>query len=266
MKALFTKLLPAAALALGSSLAFAVPVPAVSNIDAADAGGVNDGSFFLAVYDSVAGVSVYQKLGLTISGFETGAAGSFEFGTVQGWSTFSSSTLSNVKWAVFAIDNLGPGTTAGQRRVLATVENPMSGGLYTNNGVVTLGDNYNTWMDTPSVVGANPSIATTPTDPNYLGRTQFTSVFNLLSPLGFWEGLGEAQNFFKATNTGTGGSQANKSDYAGVFSLSEAGLLTYAQTSEVPLPAAAWLLLSGLSGLGVIGRRRKVAGSEPVAA
>ena len=47
--------------------------------------------------------------------------------------------------------------------------------------------------------------------------------------------------------------------FAGVFTIDlAADTLTYS-VAPVPLPAGVWLLLSGLAGLGVFGRRRAVA-------
>ena len=45
----------------------------------------------------------------------------------------------------------------------------------------------------------------------------------------------------------------------GSASFTQLGSLTITEAAPVPLPAAAWLLLSGLAGMGFIGRRRKVA-------
>ena len=57
---------------------------------------------------------------------------------------------------------------------------------------------------------------------------------------------------------------ATRSAYAGQWMLASTGTgysLTYSvsQTPQVPLPAAVWLLISGLTGLGVIGRRKQIA-------
>jgi len=50
-------------------------------------------------------------------------------------------------------------------------------------------------------------------------------------------------------------------EYAwGEFVIDDTDGVTYNITSltPVPLPAAAWLMLSGLGGLGLVGRKRKV--------
>jgi hypothetical protein len=72
--------------------------------------------------------------------------------------------------------------------------------------------------------------------------------------------LGTAQSLFLVSQTAGAPNAANvyKSDYT--LTLNAAGVLSYnAPTSAVPVPAAIWLLGSGLMGLVGIGRRRNVA-------
>jgi hypothetical protein len=60
-----------------------------------------------------------------------------------------------------------------------------------------------------------------------------------------------------ATTGGIGGHKTATTTYAGFWDLSSTGDLTYnIVTSPVPLPAAVWLLGSGLLGLIGVGRRR----------
>lgn len=258
MKALFTKLLPAAALVLGSSMALAVPVINPTSIVASEVdGGNDDGRLVFVAFDSTRQVSVVQALGLTISSFDAASTGNLEFGQVGSWSTlFSGSASSDILWGVFALDTNGAANTAGNRTVLGTTD--LANVSFTDTQVVQTGTSLGGYASI--IAGLNPSIATSNSDPNYVGGFSFSG-FATSSSSAFWDNAGDSQYFYKATrgsSLGTG--QAIKSYYAGLFTLSETGFLNYVvATSEVPLPAAVWLLLSGLSGLGVVGRRRAAA-------
>jgi len=70
-------------------------------------------------------------------------------------------------------------------------------------------------------------------------------------------GSGELNYYFLGLNTtGDAANMYKVGDWA--LNLATGGL-TFSTPSQVPVPAAAWLLVSGLAGLGTVARRRKQA-------
>jgi len=74
-------------------------------------------------------------------------------------------------------------------------------------------------------------------------------------------------NFYETvTSSDISNASASATKLAGTWALSSTGLLTYTvASSSTPLPAAVWMLLSGLLGFGSIARRRGSVGGAVAA-
>lgn len=254
--------------ALAATLLTAASLPALAQVATPSSG--NGGLAFIA-YDAVAGRSLYQDLGLTINDLTSTTLSANPF-VLSGWDTaFGSSTLSNIRWMVVAGDSDGfgggPNYTGEQYDSLRLAATSLSSAPVQSNigleaGLFNLED-FALLRVNGTCAGANPCIGTSTADANYAGALQdrLNGLAGGAPALNFATigSVTDTLNFFLFSGTGGSGSTASiRTAFAGLFSLNPlTDTLTFAgNTPPVPLPAAVWLLLSGLVGMFTVSRRR----------
>ncbi|HEY5756066.1 MAG TPA: VPLPA-CTERM sorting domain-containing protein [Steroidobacter sp.] len=176
-------------------------------------------------------------------------------------STYAGADLANMQWGVLAGNN-GSQTVNGSTSLAITVDSANSITNLTNSGIIGAANSIDGAYN-----GAN--IDNTALDVNTVAFN-LEDAKNQLGTFGIagfdWTAAANDANatlamYYYVQNGGRGAGQAEATAaaYAGVWSFDAAsGTLSYA-VSAVPLPAAAWLLLSALGGLGAVGRRRVAA-------
>ena len=242
----------AVALALGSTSALAV-----------DMGG--NSSLIVNVYDSVLGVSIVKDLGLNYLDFLEAAVTPSDGYTASfsvDMSIFAGSNPNNVKWSVFASDAQGLFsatevlTTAGLNIGAVPGINSNVAGSLGSNGYGSVFTQWNTACGTSAETCTGTGFGST-----YFGEYGEDINNNITVPTS--GALDTALGFYSLKrSSNSAGDQLISAQYSNgnlaQWLLTASGTLTYS-VAPVPLPAALWLLLSGLAGIGVIGRRKTAA-------
>lgn len=254
--------------ALAAVIAIAVSAPASATIANS---GTGNGELFFTVWDATNQRSYTKDLGISINTWNTNTSDgvhseAFNVSADANWTSFLSgvSNVNSLQWNIGALDG------SGADRYLTTAQaiGPM------NNEIITqFNDNSDTFLANTNTKGTHPgaasngsNLATVAVDgnPSFGGGPNWGSNFGGKAPFSN-AALINSSNFFwliTESSTADGSLPATIAQFAnGIWNFATSGDLTYSQSavSAVPVPAAVWLLGSGLLGLVGVARRRRLA-------
>jgi hypothetical protein len=234
----------------------------------------NPGNVFLFADVINSSGSVISAFGadttVTVNG-ATGVSGNLTNGQVLYGATANLSSLitlsqqagNTLQWTV-----MGGGGQSGTNVLnFVTTDTQSSLGQLTGRSGVNLGNWVtglsNTATSLNTLTGANPDVLAT--SATGAGGWDPTAIVNNPSnwysngPLNEVTGLGTSAKLYRATSPGSTDATLIGTSVLGNVTLTANGLVFSSTVGAVPLPAAIWLLGSGLLGLFGIGRRKAIA-------